>query len=251
MDVFKKSKDQKFFNVRKFIEKPDLKNAQQLIESKNVFWNAGSFMAYPDTVLDALDKFAPDILNHVVKAFKAGKRSGSSLLLDHDWMEKCRSESIDYAVMEKHENVRMIPLTSGWSDIGSWNALADLFEPDDNGNKANGKAHFIDAKNTFVYSMGREVVAVGTKDIFVVETPDAILVSNISSAEKIKAVVKILEKAEITILTVSLRLKYNFPDKSLARYLLIAPTGFAIDMSLSLRTTISFDFNAPALFIAS
>ena len=198
MDVFKKSKDQKFFNVRKFIEKPDLKNAQQLIESKNVFWNAGSFMAYPDTVLDALDKFAPDILNHVVKAFKAGKRSGSSLLLDHDWMEKCRSESIDYAVMEKHESVRMIPLTSGWSDIGSWNALADLFEPDLNGNRSSGKAHFIEAKNTFVYSMGREVVTVGTEDIFIVETPDAILVSNISTAEKIRSVVKILEKAEIT-----------------------------------------------------
>ena len=198
MDVFKESDKQKFFNVKKFIEKPDLKNAQQLIESKNVYWNAGSFMAYPSTVLSALEKFAPDILNHVTKAFNSGRSSGSSIFLDQDWMEKCRSESIDYAVMEKHENVRMIPLTSGWSDIGSWNALADLFEPDSNGNRSSGKAHFIEAKNTFVYSMGREVVTVGTEDIFVVETPDAILVSNISTAEKIRSVVKILEKAEIT-----------------------------------------------------
>ena len=198
MEVFKEFNDQKFFNVKKFIEKPDLKNAQRLIESKNVFWNAGSFMAYPDTVLNALEKFAPDILDHVTKAFKAGKSSGSSFLLDYDWMEKCRGESIDYAVMEKHENVRMIPLTSGWSDIGSWNALSDLFEPDSNGNRSSGKAHFIEAKNTFVYSMGREVVVVGTEDIFVVETPDAILVSDIFSAEKIRAVVKVLEKAEIT-----------------------------------------------------
>jgi mannose-1-phosphate guanylyltransferase/mannose-6-phosphate isomerase len=198
MDVFEASNDQLYFNVKNFIEKPDLKHAQQLITSKNVYWNAGSFMAYPDTILSALEKFAPDILNDVEKAFKAGEKSGSSLLLDRSWMEKCRSESIDYAVMEKHEDVRMVPLKSGWSDIGSWNALADLFEPDLNGNRSSGKAHFIDAKDTFVYSMGREVVAVGTKDLFVVETPDAILVSNILAAEKIRDVVNILEKAEIT-----------------------------------------------------
>jgi mannose-1-phosphate guanylyltransferase/mannose-6-phosphate isomerase len=198
MDVFKPSNDQQFFNVKKFIEKPDLKKAQQLISSKNVYWNAGSFMAYPETILNSLEKFAPDILEHVVNAFETAENCDLSLNLNHDWMQKCRSESIDYAVMEKHEDVRMVPLKSGWSDIGSWNALADLFKPDLNGNRSSGKAHFVDAKNTFVYSTGREVVAVGTRDLFVVETPDAILVSNILDAEKIRDVVNMLEKAEIT-----------------------------------------------------
>lgn len=197
MDVFKASNEQTFFNVKKFIEKPDLKKAQQLISSKDVYWNAGSFMAYPETILNSLKRFAPDILEKVTDAFENGENSDSSLLLGHDEMQNCRSESIDYAVMEKHEDVRMVPLISGWSDIGSWNALADLFEPDMHGNRSSGKAHFVDAKNTFVYSTGREVVAVGTKDLFVVETPDAILVSSIFSAEKIRDVVSILEKAEI------------------------------------------------------
>ena len=198
MDVFKSFDDQHFFNVKEFIEKPDLKKAQQLISSKNVYWNAGSFMAYPETILSSLEKFAPDILNQVKNAYQNGEICNSTLLLEYDSMQKCRSESIDYAVMEKHEDVRMVPLKSAWSDIGSWNALADLFVADSNGNRSSGKAHFVDAKNTFVYSMGREVVAVGTQDLFVVETPDAILVSNISDAEKIREVVNMLEKAEIT-----------------------------------------------------
>ena len=112
-------------------------------------------------------------------------------------MEECRSESIDFAVMEKYKDVRMVILESGWSDIGSWNALAELFESDPTGNKSNRKAHFLDSKNTFVYSSGREIVAVGTENLVIVETPDAVLVSNIFSAEKIREAVDLLEKADI------------------------------------------------------
>ncbi|OUV98538.1 MAG: mannose-1-phosphate guanylyltransferase/mannose-6-phosphate isomerase [Betaproteobacteria bacterium TMED156] len=197
MKVRSKLQQDNYFLVNKFIEKPNLAKATELISNENVFWNAGSFMAYSETVLSALERFAPDIIKHVKIAVENGVSLEKLLLLDKESMRNCRSESIDYAVMEKYDDVRMVSLESGWSDIGSWNALADLFEPDSHGNKSNGKAHFIDTKNTFIYSMGREVAAVGTKDLVVVETPDAILVSDINSAEKIRDVVNLLEEAHI------------------------------------------------------
>ncbi|MFN7863176.1 MAG: cupin domain-containing protein, partial [Curvibacter sp.] len=109
----------------------------------------------------------------------------------------CRSQSIDYAVMEQARNVSVYPFVGGWSDVGSWNAVAQLAEPDADGNRSGGdlrQAHHLRARDTYIYAGGqRPVVALGTKNLLVIDTPDALLVADASHAEAVKEVVAKLE----------------------------------------------------------
>jgi mannose-1-phosphate guanylyltransferase/mannose-6-phosphate isomerase len=103
--------------------------------------------------------------------------------------EACRSESIDYAVMERHANVVVLPFTSAWSDVGSWNAVAELTHADGQGNRINGQGFALYADNTFVHAPHRPVVALGTQDLLIIDTPDALLVADAAHAEAVKEVV--------------------------------------------------------------
>ena len=101
----------------------------------------------------------------------------------------CRSQSIDYAVMESHDNVAVVPFSGQWSDVGGWNAVAELSPADGAGNRIKGEGHLLNASNTYIHSMGRTVVALGTANLLIVETPDAVLVADTSCAEQVKDVV--------------------------------------------------------------
>uniref|UniRef100_UPI00356449E4 cupin domain-containing protein n=1 Tax=Hydrogenophaga sp. TaxID=1904254 RepID=UPI00356449E4 len=109
----------------------------------------------------------------------------------------CRSQSIDYAVMEHHANVAVVPFQGQWSDVGSWNAVADLTPPDDEGNRIHGHGHALKAKNTFIHAPGRTVVALGTQDLLIIDTPDALLVAQRDHAEQVKDVVAHLTRHNI------------------------------------------------------
>jgi mannose-1-phosphate guanylyltransferase/mannose-6-phosphate isomerase len=109
----------------------------------------------------------------------------------------CRSESIDYAVMEHHQNVAVLPFTSAWSDVGSWNAVAELSAPDAQGNRIHGQGLAMDAHNTFVHAPHRPVVALGTHDLLIVDTPDALLVAHSSQVEQVKQVVARLDADKV------------------------------------------------------
>jgi mannose-1-phosphate guanylyltransferase / mannose-6-phosphate isomerase len=191
------------WRVAQFIEKPSIDRAQQLLLVGNVLWNAGIFLTRASTLLEALQEHAADILLACEEAIRDATSeravtAGSETTFVRPAraaFERCRSESIDYAVMENHRDVCVLPFGSQWSDVGSWNAVADLAEPDSQRNRVHGQALLHGAQNTFVHAPYRPVVALGTQDLLIVDTPDALLVAHRESAEQVKDVVARLEMA--------------------------------------------------------
>ncbi len=180
--------------VARFIEKPPADVAQDLLLKGGHLWNAGIFLVQSRTLIEALRTHAPDILAACQKATTAASADGTFLRLGHEAMEACRSESIDYAVLEKCEKVAVLPFEGAWSDVGSWGAVADLYPADADGNRLNGKASALHAHNTFVHAPVRPVVAVGTEDLMIVDTQDALLVVSSRCVEQVKEVVEMLAK---------------------------------------------------------
>jgi mannose-1-phosphate guanylyltransferase/mannose-6-phosphate isomerase len=181
------------FAVARFIEKPDLVRAQELLLRGQVLWNAGIFLCTAATLLEALELHAGDILVQCRLAMETASRDGDFLRPDAAAFAVCRSESIDYAVMERHRQVSVLPFDGIWSDVGSWNAVAGLTEPDKDHNRITGQGTVIDSSNTFIHAPNRPVVALGTHDLVIIDTPDALLVASASAVEQVKLVVAHLE----------------------------------------------------------
>ena len=181
------------FSVQGFTEKPALDQAQALLLTGSALWNGGIFLCSAATLLGALEQHAPDILQACSQATAAATRDGQFVRPQAAAFAACRSESIDYAVMERHSNVAVVPFTSAWSDVGSWNAVAELSAPDAKGNRIHGQGLALDAHNTFVHAPHRPVVALGTHDLLIVDTPDALLVAHSSRVEQVKQVVARLD----------------------------------------------------------
>lgn len=182
--------------VARFIEKPTAQNAASLILQGNVLWNAGIFLIQASTLLNALNQYAPDILRSCQQAMAGVASDASFLRPDAQAFTACRSESIDYAVMEHESNVAVVPFGGAWSDVGSWNAVSDLTEPDSKGNRIDGRGLAIDAEQTYIHAPHRLVVALGTKDLLVIDTPDALLVAASTHCEQVKQVVADLDKQQ-------------------------------------------------------
>lgn len=179
--------------VARFIEKPAATEAQSLILQGDVLWNAGIFLCKAETLLQALEQHAPDILASCRQAMANAAQDQSFIRPDSQAFIACRSESIDYAVMEHHANVAVVPFNGAWSDVGSWNAVADLNASDINGNRVEGQGLTIDATQTYINSPHRQVVALGTHGLIIIDTPDALLVVARSHVESVKTVVTQLE----------------------------------------------------------
>lgn len=182
--------------IEAFVEKPDPDTAQRYFESRQYLWNAGMFCFTAATVLTALGEQAPDILAAVEATWAETDRSASPIELDAQCFKAVRSDSIDFAVMEKASRRAVVPMACGWSDIGSWQAISELYETDGSGNQVQGHAVLIDSKNTFVQSEQRLVAAVGVDDLVIVDTGDAVLVARRDRAQEVKAVVEELTRRE-------------------------------------------------------
>jgi len=186
--------------VARFVEKPAQDKALELLASGRYLWNAGIFLMRAQDLLAALDKHAADILKVCRQAMDQPSRDGLFIRPDAKLFASCRSQSIDYAVMEQASNVSVFPFAGAWSDVGSWNAVADLAPPDANGNHAGGDislAHHLKAGNTYIHAAGRRpVVALGTQDVLIIDTPDALLVASAAHAEAVKEVVAKLESLD-------------------------------------------------------
>ena len=179
--------------VKCFVEKPNAARAQELLLAGGHFWNAGIFLIQASTLLAALQTHAPDILAACQQAIAAQTVDGKFRRLGADGFAACRSDSIDYAVMEKAANVAVLPFAAAWSDVGSWNAVAELTAPDENGNRVHGQGHTVQATNTFIHAPHRPVVALGTSNLLIIDTADAVLVADAAHAEQVKNVVAQLE----------------------------------------------------------
>lgn len=185
------------FQVQNFKEKPDAETAQRLLLQGGHLWNAGIFLIKASVLLKALAEFAPDILDSCEQATAKQSIDGAFIRLDAAAFTACRADSIDYAVLEKSKAVVVVPYTGQWSDVGSWNAVAALNTADEAGNRNYGLGHVLQSTNTFVHAPHRLVVALGTSDLIIIDTPDAVMVIAASHAEKVKEVVTYLEQQAI------------------------------------------------------
>ncbi|HEY3850520.1 MAG TPA: mannose-1-phosphate guanylyltransferase/mannose-6-phosphate isomerase [Steroidobacteraceae bacterium] len=183
------------FPVAEFIEKPPMDLARQFVASGDYFWNSGMFVFKASRYLAELAAFAPDILEASKSAFEAATADLDFVRIDKAAFEKCRSDSIDYAVMEKTRDAVVLPLDAGWSDVGSWASLFDALPADEEGNVLRGDVLVHDTHDCYVHSTSRLVAAVGMDDHVIVETKDAILVAPKERVQDVKDLVAKLKKS--------------------------------------------------------
>ncbi len=182
------------FSVLEFVEKPDFETAQSYIESGNYLWNSGMFLFRADLYLQELNKYQPEIHEACKQAYKNSVRDLDFIRLNEKFFSKSPSISVDYAVMEKTKQAAVVPLNSGWSDVGSWNALWESFERDQNNNASYGDVVEEDCYGCFIHASNRLVAAVGMNDHVIVETSDAVLVAPRERAQDVKKIVDKLKQ---------------------------------------------------------
>lgn len=182
--------------IAAFVEKPDRQTAEQYVQSGQYCWNSGMFMFRAADIIDDLKRFAPDILSSCDAAYGDGKADGNAFLLDAQAFSGCRSDSVDYAVMERTDRGAMVPFDAGWSDVGSWAALWELGEKDADGNIVRGDGLCRDNRNCYVHAESRLVSVLGMNDCVVVESADAVLVTPRHRAQDVKAVVDALKEKD-------------------------------------------------------
>jgi mannose-1-phosphate guanylyltransferase/mannose-6-phosphate isomerase len=182
------------YAVNRFVEKPPLEQAQEMLLAGGYLWNAGIFLCQASVLKRALAQHAPDILASTQSAMQSAQVDGDFVRPSHDNFLACRSDSIDYAVMEHFDKVAVILFKGVWSDVGSWNAVAALSSEDGVGNRIHGQGLVLNASNTYVNAPHRPVVALGTSDLLIIDTPDAVLVAAANQVEQVKAVVSQLKE---------------------------------------------------------
>ena len=180
--------------VEEFIEKPDLKTAKFYLEQGNYLWNSGMFMFQARVFIDELTRHSPNIATSVNNAVSNPLQDLDFIRLEKQAFESSPSDSIDYALMEKSDNVVVIPLDAGWSDVGSWSALYDIGVKDGNGNVLKGDVTAKDTTNTYIYASHHMIVAVGVDNLVVIDTPDATFITSQDKAHEVKSVVESLQK---------------------------------------------------------
>lgn len=184
--------------VLQFVEKPNLALAETYVASKRFFWNSGMYVFTASDILKALSTYSPDILSAAQACFDQAHSMSdprsSRLILDQERFAQIPENSIDYAVMEKSKEIAMVPCQMGWTDVGSWEILGNLIQPDEHGNRVNGEACLHDVSNCFVQSSERLVAAVGLENVLIVDTPDALLVADKARAQDVKHIYTALKK---------------------------------------------------------
>ncbi len=181
--------------VAEFKEKPDAETAEEFIASGEYLWNSGMFLFKASRYIEELEQYAPDIAAASRAAYEAAKRKNATITLDEDAFAACRSESIDFAVMEHTTRAAVVPTDPGWSDVGSWTSLWDIEEKNLDGNVLIGDTSTVGVTNSYIRSSGRLVAAVGLDGAIVVDTPDAVLVASMDAAQDVKAIVDELKDA--------------------------------------------------------
>ena len=182
--------------VERFVEKPNLEKANEYFISKEYLWNSGMFMFTSKYFLDELKKFNPEIYQKSLEAIERSSKDMDFLRLDEKSFNSCPSDSIDYALMEKSDNVFVIPVDIGWSDLGTFESLRDSKTKDINGNIFEGDVISFDTNNTFIRSSERLVATFGISNMTIINTEDALLISDNTQSENVKDIVKALVESK-------------------------------------------------------
>lgn len=180
--------------VARFVEKPNAERAAEYLKAGNFAWNGGMFCFTARAILQTMQRVSPEVLAAAEAVIARTPAGTEQVAFDAASFEQLPNISIDYAVMEKADNVAVVPCKFGWSDIGSWKAVSEAFQADASGNFTDGDAILVNSKGTYIRSDGRFVAAVGVEDLVVIDTADALLVAHKSASQDVKEVVKHLRE---------------------------------------------------------
>jgi mannose-1-phosphate guanylyltransferase/mannose-6-phosphate isomerase len=179
--------------VSEFREKPDEETAESYITSGDYLWNSGMYLFMASRYLEELRLHAPDIAASAKEAYAVSTRDRARISLGAEAFAACRSDSIDYAVMESTESAAVVPTDPGWNDVGSWSSLWDISEKDGARNVTLGNIELADVTGSYIRGDHRLIAVVGLDDVVIVDTPDALLVTTREKAQDVKSIVDRLQ----------------------------------------------------------
>ena len=183
------------FEVERFVEKPDLATAKKYLASGNYLWNSGMFVWKVSSIMANIQKFMPEVYDGASRIGESFGTDDFEEVLIREF-EAFPSESIDFGIMEKAENIYTIPGSFGWDDVGSWLAMERINETDDDKNFIEGDVIAVDSKRTTICGGKRLIAAVGTRDLIIVDTDDVLLVCSKNSTQDVKKVISKLKGQE-------------------------------------------------------
>ncbi|WP_120253674.1 mannose-1-phosphate guanylyltransferase/mannose-6-phosphate isomerase [Sphingobium sp. YG1] len=179
--------------VARFVEKPDVANAQRMLAEGNYAWNAGIFLFRADAYLTAMEKHQPDMLVAVQASMAEAKRDGAHIFPDPIAFHACPSDSVDYAIMERETQVACVPVSMGWSDVGSWDSLHAVSTRCTDENAVRGDALLLGARNCLVHSDGPRVTLVDVDDLIVVVSQGEIMILKRGESQKVRKVTEAIK----------------------------------------------------------
>ncbi|MBR6968231.1 MAG: mannose-1-phosphate guanylyltransferase [Ruminococcus sp.] len=185
------------YEVERFVEKPDLPTAKKYLASGKYLWNSGMFVWKVSSIMANLRELMPDIYEGALRIGEAFGTPGFTEVLAKEF-SAFRSESVDFGIMEKADNIYTIPGSFGWDDVGSWLAVERINETDDDHNFINGDVVTVDTKRTTVCGGKRLVAAIGTRDLIIVDTDDVLLVCSKNNTQDVKKVIAQLKEQNRT-----------------------------------------------------
>lgn len=186
------------YAVSRFVEKPDLENAQKMLDAGNFYWNSGMFVFSAKQIIAEMNTHAPDVVAAATEAVKKSAKDLDFTRLDEASFAKSPSISIDYAVMEKTPNAAVVPAAITWSDLGSWDAVWKLGEADENGNVVTGKATVSNTRNSLVMSRTSHLAVQGMDGIAVIASEDAVYVGRLDESQDVGKLVQLLASNKAT-----------------------------------------------------
>ena len=193
---------EKGYCLEQFVEKPDSSTAEKYVKSGEYLWNSGMFVFKVQDYLSELEKYAPDILAVCEQAFESRQFDLNFVRVNAEIFKQCQENSIDYAVMEKTHRGAVVALDAGWSDVGSWSSLWEIRPKDPQHNVYQGDVIMEDSQNNYIHATHRLVSVLGVQNLVVVETKDAVLVTQQDRAQDIKKIVAQLSRNQRSELSV-------------------------------------------------
>lgn len=181
------------FTLEKFVEKPCLEKAQEYLASGEYAWNSGMFVFKASTFIDELKVHSPEMAKLSIESFEKAVIDSDFIRLDKDAFGQIKGDSIDYAVMEKTKLGKIVKLNAGWDDVGSWSALYDISEKDENKNAVKGDVFTLDTKNSYIRGGKRTIATIGLDNVVIVDSDDSLLIAKMDSIQDVKKVAEVMK----------------------------------------------------------
>ncbi len=186
------SRGNNVYKVNRFVEKPDLNTAKEYLASGRYLWNSGMFVWKASSILLNIRELIPNMYVGLENIYETIGENNSEAVLKEEF-ENMQSESIDYAIMERANDIYTIPGSFGWDDVGSWLALERINKTNDNGNVVKVNVITIDTKKSIIQAQDKLIATVGIKDVIIIDTEDVMLIANKEDTQNIKKVIENLK----------------------------------------------------------